>query len=146
MLTFWLAFAVGYLSLSSLPDYLARRRLEVRAEIMLVGIRELAQRARSDLISLPSLEQLKCQSGMSPVLSLRVFQNPYVRWFGVARDGQIVCASLADLTLVPEGQTQHVDDVWSLRVVRGSDTADSLLLIQNRGDQQYLALLGPMLY
>lgn len=146
LVTFGLAFVVGFLSLSSLPSYLARKRLQVRAEIMLVGMRELAQRVRSDLMSLPPLEDLKCQSRVSPVLSRHEFQNPYVRWFGVSREGQVICASMADLTLISAGLTRRVDDSWSLRVVQGADKADSLLLIQNRGDLQYQALLDPMLF
>ena len=83
---------------------------------------------------------------MSDLLALRNFDNLYVRWFGVAREGSVICRGGRIGLQLANVQAHHIDDVWSLLSVQGPGGVRDLLVAQRRGDTLYLALLEPLLF
>ena len=146
LLAFVLLFVAVFFALGSLKTYLARRELASQAAMMLRGLREGYESARSDLEKLPPVEELNCQNEISDLLALRTFDDLYVRWFGVARDGRVICRAGRVGISLSDSQSHDIDGVWSLLSVRRPDKTNDLVVVQRRGDTLYLALLEPLLF
>lgn len=148
LIIFLLVFVSLFLALGSFKRFLARRELSSQARLMLRGFREGYETARLDLSKLPPLEELKCRDGISDVLTRLTFDDVYVRWFGVARDGEVICRGGRVGIDLSGSQAHHIDDEWSLLSVRGPGPGGThnLVVMQRRGDTQYLALLEPLLF
>jgi sensor c-di-GMP phosphodiesterase-like protein len=135
-----------FLAIGSFKTFLARKELSNQAAMMLRGFRDGYEKARLDLENLPPLEELDCQNGLSERLSRLNFENLYIRWFGVARDGKVVCRGTAVGITVSDSQSHDIDQTWSLLSVRSPNKMESLVVAQRRGDTLYLALLEPLLF
>jgi hypothetical protein len=97
---------------------------------MLRGFREGYETTREDLEKLPPVEQLNCHDGVSDLLALHTFDNLYIRWFGVARDGSVTCRGGRIGLQLADVQAYHIDDVWSLVSVQGPGGVRDLLVGQ----------------
>ena len=146
LIAFVLVFVSLFLALGSFKRFFARRELSTQARMMLRGFREAYESARIDLAKLPSVDELKCRDGISDLLARRNFDDLYVRWFGVARGGEVICRGGRVGISLSDSQAHHIDDVWSLLSVRGPGGANNLVIVQQRGDTLYLALLEPLLF
>jgi len=135
-----------FVALGSLKTFLARRELSSQAAMMLRGFREGYERARLDLEKLQPVEELNCRDEISDVLARRNFDDLYVRWFGVARDGNVICGGSRVGISLSDSRAHQIDDVWSLLSVRGPGGTDNLVVVERRGDTLYLALLEPLLF
>jgi sensor c-di-GMP phosphodiesterase-like protein len=140
-------FLVCYFSFDWIPRSLATRRLTQQADLMMRGFQEAMESARKDLARLPAFEALNCQNGASPSLALREFDNEYVRWYGVERNGTIVCSSpIVRFDLPPPRSRYRLNDEWSAAMVHPFWGGDDLLVIQTRGEMRYMAVLQPLLF
>ena len=146
LLAFVLLFVSFFLALGSFEAYLARRELSSQAGMMLRGFREGYESARSDLEKLPPIEELNCQNEISNLLARLTFDDLYVRWFGVARNGNVICRAGRVGISLSHSKSHDIDSVWSLLSVHGPGKTDNLLVVQRRGDTLYLALLEPLLF
>jgi len=142
LLVFGLLFAV----LGSFKKFLARRELSLQAAMMLRGFRDGYESARRDLAKLPPIEELNCQNGISERLSRLNFENLYIRWFGIAQGGKVICRGGAAGISLSGSQSHDIDETWSLFSVRAPGKTDNLVVVQHRGDTLYLALLEPLLF
>jgi sensor c-di-GMP phosphodiesterase-like protein len=141
-----IVFILLFSAFGSFENYLAQRELASQAAMMLRGFREGYERARADLEKLPSVEQLNCQDGMSEELALDNFSNLYIRWFGVARNGNVICKGTRVAISLADIQVHQIDDVWSLLSLQGPAGRHDLVVAQRRGDTLYLAILEPLLF
>lgn len=150
ILVFALVFVFSLFWLRKVPHYLAYRSLSDQAKLTLRAFQESSIGAQTLLASLPSYDQLNCQNKQSGFLAHEAFQNPYIRWIGVAKDHHIICSSESTVIDIGEGyQTQTIDDTWALASIpNAKDQARShfLFIVQNREDVQYMALMEPLLF
>jgi sensor c-di-GMP phosphodiesterase-like protein len=140
-------FLACFFCLRSMPRYLARRSLAQQGHLLARGFIEAIESARQDLTQLPSYAGLNCQNGVSFLLAQHEFENEYVRWFGVAQNGRVVCRSPIVLVDMPgERKRYPLDDGWAAMMGRLSWGVEGMLLIQSRPDGDYLAMLQPLLF
>jgi sensor c-di-GMP phosphodiesterase-like protein len=132
--------------LGSFERFLARRELAIQAAMMLRGFREGYESARADLAKLPSFDELNCQNEISTELSRKNFDNQYVRWFGVARNRNVICRGPQVGVDFSNSHFHQVDEVWSIISTKSPANTDNLMVAQKRGDLLYLAMLEPLLF
>ena len=102
--------------------------------------------ARNDLTQLPSFEGLNCGNGTSIMLERQSFDDQYVRWLGVMRDGKIICRGARLGVNHSASRVLRIDDVWSFLLIQPPGKTLSLMLVQKRGDLQYLAAFEHLLF
>jgi sensor c-di-GMP phosphodiesterase-like protein len=139
-----LVFAACFFSLRSMPRYLARQRLEEKAERMQRMGGKAVESAEGDLQSLPGFEKLNCHAGSSDVLAQQSFKSMYVLWFAVIRNGSILCAS-SNLRVKTASPVRILDETWSTQVVEDPGGKNYYAAIHNRGELQYVAIIDPLL-
>ena len=116
--TFVLVLLVCLFSMGSMTRYLASRALKRQTSVLARGLREAATGTRQELEQLPPIEALNCRNGASDLLAQRAFENPYVRWIGVRRAGEMICRSgLVNRDPGPSAHVHPIDDVWSVELV-----------------------------
>jgi EAL domain-containing protein (putative c-di-GMP-specific phosphodiesterase class I) len=145
LIAFLLIFVSCFVAFGSFKRYFARRELSSQAEMMLRGFREGYESARLDLAKLPPIDDLNCLDGVSDLLTRRTFDNEFVRGFGVARDGNVICRGGPAINL-SASQAYRIDDVWSLLSAGRPGKPDHLVVVQRRGDLLYLAMLESLLF
>jgi EAL domain-containing protein (putative c-di-GMP-specific phosphodiesterase class I) len=138
-------FLVCFFSLGSMSRYLASRELARHTDVMVRGLEEAVDGTRRELEQFPPIEALNCRDGTSEVLAQRAFENPYIRWVGVKRAGEMICRSgLVNRDPGPAGHLYRIDDVWSIGVVEGK--SDIVYLKQRRGDTEFIAIPETMMF
>ena len=140
-------FLVCFFSLGSMPRYLARWRLAQQGQMLARDFEGALESARRELVQLPEFPDLDCHDGLSPVLAHHVFDNEFVRWLGVARNGHIVCRSPLVVVDLPPGEAHYpLDSGWLIAMTHVSKKVEALILIQTRGDVEYVVMLEPLLF
>ena len=114
--------------------------------MMLRGFRDGYESARADLAKLPSFDELNCHSEISSELSRKNFDNQYVRWFGVAQNGKVICRGPQVGVDLSNTHFHQVDEVWSIVSLKSPADTDNLIVAQKRGNLLYLAMLEPLLF
>jgi EAL domain-containing protein (putative c-di-GMP-specific phosphodiesterase class I) len=138
-------FLVCFFSLGSTSRYLANRALERQTNVMVRALKEGVDGTRRELEQLPPVEALNCRKGTSDVLAQRAFENPYIRWVGIKRAGQMICRSgLVNRDPGPTAHVYRIDDVWAISFLEGK--SDIVYLEQRRGDTEYIAILEAMMF
>jgi EAL domain-containing protein (putative c-di-GMP-specific phosphodiesterase class I) len=146
LITGLVVLLISFFGLGSLERSLAHRELALQADMILRGFQEAYQNARVDLTNMPPLDQLNCQNEFSEELARRNFDDPYVRWFGVARGSTVLCRGPRVGMDLSSARYHHIDDEWSIVSVRSPANVDNLLVSQSRGDLLYLAMIEPLLF
>lgn len=142
----FLVLLTSYFALGSLERFLARRELAIQAAMILRGFQDGYQYARNDLAKLPPMEEMDCGNDIDKDLARRNFDNQYVRWYGIAKDGKVICrGSLVRIDL-SDARFHHVDNEWSIVSINSPNDRGNLLVAQRRGDLLYLAMLEPLLF
>jgi sensor c-di-GMP phosphodiesterase-like protein len=137
---------ISFFALGSLERSLARRELAIQADMMLRGFHDAYENARAELAKLPPVEEMNCDNEISDALSRHNFDNSYVRWFGIAKDGKVICRGPRVGIDLSDARFHHIDDEWSLVSINSPATTDNLLIAQKRGDLLYLAMLEPLIF
>lgn len=141
-----LILLTSYFAMGSLERHLARRQLALQAAMILRGVRDGYQNARVELAKLPPMEEMNCRDQVSDELSRRNFDSEYVRWFGIAKDGKVICRGPRVGIDMSDARFHHIDDEWSIVSIHSPADASNLLVSQRRGDLLYLAMLEPLLF
>jgi sensor c-di-GMP phosphodiesterase-like protein len=136
----------AYFALGSLDRSLARRELAHQTAMMLRGFQDGYENARAVLAKLPPMEEMNCLDEISDELSRRNFDNQYVRWLGIAKDGKVICRGPQVGIDLSDASYHHIDDEWSIVSIQSPGNTSNLLVAQRRGDLQYLAMLEPLLF
>lgn len=136
----------SYLAMGSLERSVARRELALQAAMMLRGFQDGYQNARADLAKLPSMEEMNCRDGISDTLARLNFDNQYVRWYGIAQEGKVICRGPRVGVDLSDARFHRIDDEWFLISTESPTKASNLLLAQKRGNLLYLAMLEPLLF
>lgn len=145
LIIFAVVFVVSFFSLGSVPRHLATRQLSQQGDTVLRTFEHAMQSTSRDLAELPSLRELDCQNGASPLLTHGEFRNEHVRWLGVARDGEIVCSSpILKFDIPPPVKRYRLNEEWSEVMAQTPWGGTNLVLIQKRADTEYLALMQPL--
>jgi EAL domain-containing protein (putative c-di-GMP-specific phosphodiesterase class I) len=141
------AFVLVFLLLGPLDTFLARQSLSFESDLMLRAFHDAMDSARAELAGLPSIDALNCVDGMSTVLGSHNFNNSYLRLLAVARDGVIICrGTRIPVSLSEKRQVLRLDDEWSFLKVDSPGMTHSVLLVQKRGDLQFLGLFEPLIF
>ncbi len=114
--------------------------------MMLRGFHDAYQSAQHDLANLPAIEELNCLDEISDKLSHHNFDNQFVRWYGIAKAGKVLCRGPRIGIELSDARVHHVDAEWSLISIRSPDDTDKLMVGQRRGELMYLAMLEPLLF
>jgi EAL domain-containing protein (putative c-di-GMP-specific phosphodiesterase class I) len=145
--TFAVVFVVCFLCLERMPRWIAKRHLSEQGETMARGFDDAFEAAHRDLMKLPDIDHLNCKDGASPSLGLRVFDNDFVRWFGVAREGKIICGSpILQFDLPREERRYRMSLDWSAGMSTPARGGQQLLVMERRGDLEYIAMLDPLIF
>jgi hypothetical protein len=128
-----------------MSKFLASHELKRQMNVLARGLREAVAGTRHELEQLPPIEALNCQNGTSNVLAQRQFENPYVRWIGIRRAGEMICRSgLVNRDPGPASQVHPIDAVWSVELV--DNKPGVVYVTQRRGDLEYIAIPETMLF
>jgi EAL domain-containing protein (putative c-di-GMP-specific phosphodiesterase class I) len=141
-----LVFLLSFLCLGSTGRYLASHELASQTDVLVRRLQEAVAGTRHELEQLPPIKELNCRDdGTSEVLAERAFQNPYVRWIGVKREGEMVCRSgVMNRDPGSAGHLRRINNVWSIQLVQG--TADIIYVKQHRDDAEYIAIPETMIF
>lgn len=137
---------MSYFALGSFERYLARRELAMQASMILRGFQDAYETARADLTELPSIEGLDCHDQISVELSRHNFDNQYVRWYGIVKDGKVLCRGPRVGIDFSDARFHHIDDEWSIVSVKSPANTNNLIVAQRRGDLLYVAMFEPLLF
>lgn len=141
-------FLISLLAQDGLNRLFAHRHLTAQAQTLLSIFEQSVNHARDELASLPPLEDLACESGVSLVLAQRTFRNDDIRWMAVEQGGQLVCRGhVIGMTLRGENathqSTHRLDPSWFIESLKTPDQHHGLFVVHERGQRRYIASLEP---